>query len=261
MVNRTHVLSSVPPSSYHHGNLREALIEACLQALSEAPSSDGVSLRELARRVGVTANAAYRHFADKEDLLQAVAARGFRELATRSAHARGRHGADVVSGFRAAGQAYVDFARAHPALFRLMFGSKKGRETDSELGQAANLAFQGVLDLAAEVTGRPVDEARTLTAAVAAWSLVHGLAHLALDGQLQYFADDLDAMIETVLGQFRLTEDAAIQPARPSSSPRRLATAQTPPKRADKPETPRTGTARTSKVSRPPASKQKSKKA
>src|SRR4030042_1238193 len=107
------------PASYHHGNLRAALIEAGLRALGGNDRPD-LSLPELARRVGVSANASYRHFANKEALLTALAAEGFRRLhaaETKASAQQSQPGAD----FRAAGRAYVQFAIDNPALIRLMF--------------------------------------------------------------------------------------------------------------------------------------------
>lgn len=204
-------------SSYHHGNLRAALIDAGLAALEAnkgAPApSQALSLRELARQAGVTPNAAYRHFADKEALLKALAAEGFRQLAAQSREAQqaaeqsARNGTAAASGetgqqagFRASGLAYVRFARANPALFRLMFGRFASDQRDAELAQAAMGAFQGVLTSASQVGGLPVDDPRTLVSAIIAWSLVHGLGHLALDGQLDHFSPDVDQLIETVMG-------------------------------------------------------------
>ncbi len=207
------VKASAAPAepSYHHGNLRAALIEAGLAALEAhkgaAQPSQALSLRELARQVGVTPNAAYRHFADKEALLKALAAEGFRQLAAQSsaaqqagvqAAASGEAGKE--EGFRASGLAYVRFARANPALFRLMFGRFASDQRDPELTQAAMGAFQGVLNSASQLGGLPVDDPRTLVSAIIAWSLVHGLGHLALDGQLDHFSPDVDQLIETVMG-------------------------------------------------------------
>lgn len=199
--------STAAEPAYHHGNLRAALIEAGLAALETnkgaAQPSQALSLRELARQVGVTPNAAYRHFADKEALLKALAAEGFRQLAAQSQAAQqaaATGGAAQQEGFRASGLAYVRFARANPALFRLMFGRFASDQRDAELTQAALGAFQGVLTSASALAGLPVDDPRTLVSAIIAWSLVHGLGHLALDGQLDHFSPDVDRLIETVMG-------------------------------------------------------------
>ena len=112
---------------YHHGDLRNALVASAVR-LIEASGTSSFSLREAAREVGVSANAAYRHFDDKSALMTAVAAFGFRQLATQmvgamASAAGGRaKGPASVARFKAVGRAYVEFAVAHPELFRVMFG-------------------------------------------------------------------------------------------------------------------------------------------
>ncbi len=171
-------MSTSERSTYHHGNLRPALIAAA-RALLDEGGPGAVGLREAARRVGVSPTATYRHFRDKDDLLAAVAAEGFREFA--AALARGGR-----ESFSAMGAAYVDFALARPGMFRLMFSPLLARsELHPELKAAADEAFaqlrRGVESRAAggEDKSEGVD-----AAAIAAWSLVHGLSHLILDGVL-----------------------------------------------------------------------------
>src|SRR5215831_9732799 len=106
--------------SYHHGDLRQALIRSALEILSQAGAA-GLSLRAAARRARVSAMAPYRHFADKEALLAAVAEYGFQQLAGRLAAAAAA-AADPRAGLGALGVAYVIFARDEPSLFKLMFG-------------------------------------------------------------------------------------------------------------------------------------------
>lgn len=125
-------------------------------------------LREVARRAGVSHNAPYRHFPSREALLTALAADGFVEFAQRMASAGGQ----------AMGEAYVGFALEHPQLFRLMFGGAVKLGSDPELARASRRAYDGLVD-----TFRSRgDVADPETAAAAAWSLAHGLAHLLLDG-------------------------------------------------------------------------------
>lgn len=190
------LLSDEP--SYHHGNLREALIVKGLELL-EAGQAD-FSLRELTRQVGVSANAAYRHFAGKEALLSAMAAEGFRQLAAAQAMAV-QGGANPVLGFLEAGRAYVHYARQHPALFRLMFGRFAASNPDAEMQAAAQLAYQGLRFGVAAVLKRPVESAEVLAAAMHAWSLVHGLSQLIIDGQMEAHTADIDKLIDDVLRQ------------------------------------------------------------
>lgn len=176
------MLAPKPERTYHHGDLRNALIEAGLTAL-EARDASELSLRALARELGVSANAAYRHFADKDALLSALAAEGFRRFGQAQAEARARAPADPL----ATGLSYVHFAQSHPALFRLMFGSLAHSRADAELQQAATSAFEQLLqDSRAPGQSGDIDEA-TMMLAIARWSLVHGLSHLLLEGQLGPF--------------------------------------------------------------------------
>lgn len=194
---------------YHHGNLRSALIEAGLAALEQAESGD-ISLRALARDVGVSANAAYRHFEDKDALLSALAAEGFRRFAARQAEVM-QGQADPLSTRKASGRAYVDFARAHPALFRLMFGQFLHAKADADLRAAAMSAFQGLLAASAQEAGTEVSDQRALLTAITRWSLVHGLSHLLLDGQLDFFAADIDKLIDEVLTLPPLLDQATVK--------------------------------------------------
>jgi len=171
-------MSTSSRSSYHHGALRPALIAAA-RALLDEGGPDSVGLREAARRVGVSATATYRHFKDKDALLAALAVEGFREFGVALAASE-----SASEPLPAMGAAYIDFALAKPGMFRLMFSPLlSARRDDEELQTAANAAFatlnRGVGTLAAAPPNAQIP-----AAAIAAWSLVHGLSHLILDGVL-----------------------------------------------------------------------------
>lgn len=170
-------MSTSKKRPYHHGGLRPALIAAAT-ALIEESGVGAVSLRETARRVGVSAPATYRHFANKESLLAAVAAEGFREFgAALAAAASG--GDDPLS---AMGRAYVRFALSRRGVFRLMFGPEIAqRDNYPELKSAADQAFRR-LEGGVQNRGRTAQASQL--AAIAAWALVHGLAQFFLDGVL-----------------------------------------------------------------------------
>ena len=186
-----------PSETYHHGNLREALIAEGLAALAARDQAE-VSLRELARRVGVSPNAAYRHFSDKEGLLAALAAEGFRRLASAGASAAAQC-SDPSAALNLYGRAYVDFALDNPGLFRLMFGGSISRNASDELARESAKALEQLrLGIALE-EGLPPDDPRVGIATVYAWSVVHGLAHLILDGQIDGFATDTGRLIEAIL--------------------------------------------------------------
>jgi AcrR family transcriptional regulator len=180
------------PDAYQHGDLRHALIKAGLKLLSER-GVEGLSLRAAAELAGVSHAAPYRHFRDKNALVAAIAEEGFRlltaamraELATCA-----REG--VLARVRAAGQGYVAFAVAHPAHLRTIFGeaswpeSGKGGGPETDAVRAAGQEAYGVLR-ALVVEGLDTKRLRAGDAdqiALAAWSLVHGLSRLLVDGQL-----------------------------------------------------------------------------
>jgi AcrR family transcriptional regulator len=174
--------------AYHHGDLRNALVTAAARLVEEAGPA-GFSLREAAREVGVSANAAYRHFDDKSALMAAVAGEGFARLTRRMKRAmehaaEGRGARPAVARFRAAGRAYVEFAAAHPKLFRLMFGECGAsglRTTEGGPGDETPWTLLGAsLDaLVAEGVMSPTERPG---AELKAWCVVHGFASLALDG-------------------------------------------------------------------------------
>jgi len=155
---------------YHHGALREALVAAALELLDTGDIAP--SLREVARAAGVSAMAPYRHFADRDALLGAVAEYGFTQLRERVLIAD--DAADERTALVAQGRAYVDFALAHPALFRLMFsGEKSGGVPEGDT--AYTVLARRVADIAPD---------RAEMATLAAWGLVHGLATLLLDTRI-----------------------------------------------------------------------------
>lgn len=188
-----------PATPYHHGNLRAALIDAGLEALRARPAHE-LSLRDLARHVGVSANAAYRHFADKETLLMALAAEGFKRFSMAQAQAASR-GDTPLAMFRNAGQAYVRFARDHAALFQLMFGRFPAQGRSPELVDASEASFSGLMGLAALHAGLAPEHPAVRLRALTAWSFVHGLSHLVLDGQLDKFGDDIDTLVDVLIDQ------------------------------------------------------------
>lgn len=166
--------------AYHHGDLRRALLDAAHAALA-AGAYEALSLRELARAAGVSANAPYRHFASKQALLAAVAARGFDEL---SARFDAETAADPVERLSRMSDRYTGFAADNPALYRVMFGSaKRALMGDAELARAARACFGRLVAavVAARGGGDP-DDVDTLREAVSVWSVVHGHAMLAIDG-------------------------------------------------------------------------------
>jgi AcrR family transcriptional regulator len=174
-----------PDQPYHHGNLRRALLDEAIATI-RAEGVEGVTLREIGARLGVSRTALYRHFADKRALLTGVAIEGFRELRNRLV-AAWEEGGHTVAAFEAMGAAYIGFAAANPSHYRVMFGSFVGPEQrEPELaveGKAAFNALVSALDaLRREALVRNED---TELIATFVWSVVHGVAMLAIDGQLR----------------------------------------------------------------------------
>jgi AcrR family transcriptional regulator len=163
--------------AYHHGDLRRAVLQEALRAIAEEGPA-AVSLRELARRVGVSHAAPAHHFRDKPGLLTAVAAEGFRLLAEglRVTYER-------TESFLEVGVAYVRFATRHRPYFEVMFRPDLYRRDDPELVEASGRAAAMLYGPVGELTGEKADE-DVLRAGVAAWALVHGLATLFVNGNL-----------------------------------------------------------------------------
>ena len=177
-------MSSSTRSSYHHGTLRQALIDATESLLAER-GLDGFSLREVARRSGVSPAAPAHHFGDAQGLLTAVATLAFDGLTEALQAGNARGGDDPVARLREQGVGYVGFALRFPGRFRLMFGPCD-RE-DEGLSRSARAAFEvlenGVRALCGVAPGQPLDPAQT-AALLSIWSVVHGFAHLLIGGQL-----------------------------------------------------------------------------
>src|SRR5215471_13512267 len=164
-------MQSQPVRPYHHGDLRAALLRAAVEAIGQAGPA-AMSLRDVARRAGVSHAAAAYHFGDKAGLLTAVAAQGYRMLAEELQNAR-----DARRGFLEVGVAYVRFAVSHRAHFEVMYRPELYRPDDPQVRQARAAA-------AVFLYGTDHPDAGQLAAGAAAWSLVHGLTTLWLNGNL-----------------------------------------------------------------------------
>jgi AcrR family transcriptional regulator len=183
MYNRHKTVRGSKP--YHHGHLREVLLQAAIQLIAEVGPA-AFTLREVARRAGVSHNAPYRHFPDGEYLLAAVAAQGFGELneAMLSAVKDKR---DSVGRLKHAGLAYVEFALRRPEHFTVMFDAAVTQHKTPDSAQAAEQAFKTLVSLVktCQDEGRlPSGDLRQFT--LLAWSMVHGVAKLATAKRLPY---------------------------------------------------------------------------
>jgi AcrR family transcriptional regulator len=169
---------------YHHGDLRRALLEAASDLVKEKGPA-GVTLREAARRAGVTHAAPYRHFADKEALLAELAEEGFVRLRAEIEQAIEGVAPDAL--LETLGVMYVRFARTNPSQFRVMFGAEMG---DKRRYPSLMRADQAVFDLVCDAI-RKMQDAALMAAGNPArlglvhWSMLHGVAALVVDGQME----------------------------------------------------------------------------
>ncbi|MDG4822822.1 TetR/AcrR family transcriptional regulator [Asanoa sp. WMMD1127] len=164
---------------YHHGDLRRTLLAAAAEAITESGPA-ALSLRDLARRAGVSHAAPAHHFGDKAGLLTALAAEGFDLLADELDRTRAAGG-----GVLEAGVGYVRFAVAHPAHFDVMFQPKLFNRTDPELLAAEDRASGALAAAVATVGAKELRGSDARIAGLSAWSIVHGFATLWLSGALR----------------------------------------------------------------------------
>ena len=188
---------NLPTRPYHHGNLREALLEAAEAAL-ESGGVQGLTLRELSRALGVSHTSPRRHFADKQALLDALAARGFERLGQTLRRAVEDGGQGFERRLTALARAHVEFAVTHPALFGWMFEAKHRREAPQELQGAGDRAYAIASDVftdgqasGAVVAGDPE------RLGLVAFAAMQGLIANATDGA--YKGVPLDALVGEVI--------------------------------------------------------------
>jgi AcrR family transcriptional regulator len=184
---------------YHHGDLRLSLVGAGLDLL-RTRAADDLSLREVARAVGVSATAVYRHFPDKQALLFAMSEQGAQQLSTEQRKAMDE-AKGVKKGFEAAGRAYILFALANPALYRLMMATKSSVDHYDANGNAMGDAMQLLKDCVANVLTAKASAMEHKVAALHAWSLVHGISMLMLDGLVLPDGEVIDRLVMMPLNQ------------------------------------------------------------
>lgn len=179
---------------YHHGDLREALIGAAYDLVLEK-GADAFLLSDACRCAGVSTAAPYKHFRDRDEILECVCERGFEELTERSMAAVAAAGPGTIDGIKAMGQSYVRFAVEKQMLFRLMFGQHpKLKQADHVIAQGRD-CFGSVIEEVARfcrdngVAGDPQ------TIAVRLWTFVHGAASLLIDEDYDKVAPDLDVAL------------------------------------------------------------------
>jgi AcrR family transcriptional regulator len=191
------VSTSSAGGGYHHGDLRAACLTAALGLLEEGDQAN-VSLRAVARRAGVSPTAPYRHYPDKDSLLAALATHGNEEL--RECLVKADATATPGDEFVVLAQAYVAYAVAHPALFRLMFDHACTKSNPETAASAA-----AVTEVLAARVSEAVPPERRQAFMIGCWALVHGLGSLLLNGKLNSSSPDEVAdltrtVVSTMLG-------------------------------------------------------------
>jgi AcrR family transcriptional regulator len=188
-----------PSSRYHHGDLRRALVEEAARTMRDR-GIDRLTLRAVGQRLGVSRSALYRHFADKSSLLAAVAREGFQTFRRDLVDAWETAGGGRT-GFQAMGAAYVRFARVNPSHYRVMFGGFRDLSArDPELAADAAAAFQVLVDALVSLQRSGLmrsDDPQELGRFI--WATVHGVAMLAIDGQLGPEPSAADALVTLVI--------------------------------------------------------------
>jgi len=180
-------------AKYHHGGLREALITASYELVAKQ-GAENFLLAEACRLAGVSTAAPYKHFRDRDEILEIVVARAFDELADRSMAAVEAKGVGTLEGIMAMGEAYVQFAIDEQRLFRLMFGQHPIIKHAEQVMDDGKRCFTGVIEQVAlycEANDVPGDPGAI---AIRLWTFVHGASSLLIDEDYSKVAPDLDVM-------------------------------------------------------------------
>ncbi len=184
-------------SSYHHGQLKEALIAAATQ-LVEEKGPDEFSLADACRLAGVSTAAPYRHFRDRNELLAEVVSRGFQGLSEANRKAVCAAGEGTLDGIIAMGKSYVDFAARQPGVFRLMFGQNAHVKQVEGVLETGLDCFGGLIRQVTIYCGAHGRDEDAREVALRLWTFVHGAASLLIDEDYAHVAPgmDVDALIE-----------------------------------------------------------------
>jgi AcrR family transcriptional regulator len=180
--------------SYHHGDLRTALVAGGLELLKDR-AADDLSLREVARYVGVSATAVYRHFPDKQALLYAMCREGAEELRRVQVAASNEAGGGR-KGFEASGRAYIYFALGNPALYRLMMATKPSEDCFAKDAGAMSGAMRLLRTQTEDLLPSGASDLDKKVAALHIWALVHGISMLILDGLMAPEGEVIDALLD-----------------------------------------------------------------
>lgn len=183
---------------YHHGDLRQALIDATRQLVIER-GAESFSLADACRAAGVTTAAPYKHFRDKNEILAAIVEQGFDTLSERTMTAVQAAGPGTIAGIMAMGRAYVAFAADETPVFRLMFGQNPALKKDKHVEETGRACFSKVIEQVAIYCERNGVNADARPIALELWTFVHGLSCLLVDGDYEKVAPELD--VEQLISQ------------------------------------------------------------
>lgn len=169
-------------TGYHHGDLRAQLLNAVRQ-LVEEKGSENFSIAEAARKAGVSSAAPYRHFKDKPELLKALVMDAMETMAINMRTVMEPFDIGAIERVDAIGQCYIDFARQHPGMFRLVFGVSESHADDLELRECGSRVFGIVIEAVANYLGIGADAPEAERRAYMLWTMVHGHSWLMIDGK------------------------------------------------------------------------------
>lgn len=198
--------------NYHHGDLPSALLKAAEEELA-VHGIERFSLRAVAKRAGVSHAAPSHHFGDLRGLLTALAARGYERLIEFQNERQIGAAADPRSRIAASGLGYIDFAIAHPALFRLMFSSDRPDRNNPDFSKASLETFERLVSETQAVAKKnPYEDKDAMKDLMVSWSLVHGLAELIVSGRAERLLglaklqdDERDAVLTDIIRRIEST--------------------------------------------------------
>jgi AcrR family transcriptional regulator len=190
-------------AGYHHGELRQTLIEAARRLIHERDGND-FSLTDACRAAGVSTAAPYRHFADKTAIINAVVAQGFADMTARFHAATAPFAKGAPERIVAVGEAYLGFAIGEPALFRMMFSQKATSSDDNPVTRNGKACFGIVVQEVVDYCTIHRVSGNAQTIAVQLWTLVHGAAGLTIDGDYAKVSPDIDVRAMIAGGAERL---------------------------------------------------------
>jgi AcrR family transcriptional regulator len=190
--------------TYHHGDLRNALIVAAAELIEESGSL-GFTMADAARRAGVSNAAPYRHFRDKEALLEAVSQLGFLGLSQTARRVRDEHPVGSIEAIIALGKNYIAFVTEKAAFYDLMWGDIGKRAFDADNFDRKAVGFFVLVDaVRSYLSAQGVEDVDVLDIAIKLWAMVHGMSAITMSGKLPHFHPDADmpAMLDAATRTF-----------------------------------------------------------